>query len=152
AARSKSRILLRQSRRTLLCCGELEMRLDLLGQLGVDRAAAPECGEARQGCTETHRSALRRRLPRDRVHRAHESRPIRFLRGELPAPGCCELIVARAAVVGRRTPRCLDPMLGEQALERRVERPALDLELAIRRLLDERRDSVPVLWSPAEDP
>src|SRR6185437_9652473 len=76
----------------------------------------------------------------------------RFLRGELPAPGCCELIVARAAVVGRRTPRSLDPMLGEQALERRVERPALDLELAIRRLLDERRDPVPVLRSPAEDP
>jgi hypothetical protein len=71
---------------------------------------------------------------------ARQALPCGFFVSQPLLSGLGQAIKTRAPIVFGRAPICRDPALPLQALQRRVQRPLLDLEDVVRELTDPLRD------------
>src|SRR5205085_4658937 len=69
---------------------------------------------------------------------------------QLASPGGPDLVELCLPVVFRESPLRFDPAAGLHAVERRVERALLDLEIVVGRLADPPGDGVPVPRTPRQ--
>src|SRR5262245_39508526 len=83
--------------------------------------------------------------PGELAERGDEAGPVGALLGEDAPAGLGDAVVTAAALARLLDPAPLDPAAILHAVERRVERGEREPEAAIRALLDEPRDLVPVM-------
>src|SRR6476619_3166336 len=83
-------------------------------------------------------------VAQDAGHAVAQPRPALFLERELLSAGGGDRIEPRFAILLRRPPLRAQPAVLLHAMKRRIERPLFDPKEIARRLLNVRRDRIPV--------
>src|SRR6185312_1427617 len=111
--------------------------------------AAASSNDANTTCWDMRRDAASNRAE-DLEHGVGVSREVGRLLAELPPAGGSQLVVLGLAIVLGKPPVGADPAARLEAVERHVQRPILDLDRAVARLLDPAGDGIAMPRPPAQ--
>src|SRR5688572_13916210 len=122
--------------------------------VSISSRRSASCRERRSKCRSLRRIVFMTPEPSGRpqhtLDRADHAIELSEFGGELPAARGGERVVARAAVVLRRTPLGLYPVVEQQPLERGIQRTLADCQNIIRRQPQVLDDAVAVFGSAPE--